>query len=38
MTYRATFFAEQIRVRHTPLYARLRAELQFFLPCWIPIS
>lgn len=30
MTYRATFFAEQIRVRHTPLYARLRAELQFF--------
>lgn len=30
LTYRATFFAEQIRVRHTPLYARLRAELQFF--------
>ena len=30
LTYRASFFAEQIKVRHIQLYARFRAELQFF--------
>ena len=30
LTYRASFFAEQIKVRHITLYARFREELQFF--------